>query len=72
MFNPQSTFGLIEEDERLEITLSTTIPRTGTYEDDIFVTIEFDGSMLERIVGLYKSNYLNAAQQPRWDFIDHI
>lgn len=64
-FLPQSEFKLIPEEERLEITLSTSVPRTGTYEDDLFVTIEFFGSMLDRIVGLYRSAYLNATGDKR-------
>lgn len=65
----QNTFRLIADQERLEITLSTSVPRTGSYDDDLFVTIEFNGSMENRIVGLYKSTYLNEEQQPRWDIL---
>lgn len=58
-FLQQSDFKLLPEEERLEITLKTSVPRNGTYEDDLFVTIEFFGSMTDRIVGLYRSEYQN-------------
>ncbi|XP_037030240.1 glutamyl aminopeptidase isoform X2 [Bradysia coprophila] len=54
-------FRLLEEEERLEITLATSVPRNGASEENLFVTIDFYGSMEKRIVGLYKSTYFDGA-----------
>lgn len=54
---------MVEDEERLDIILSTTIPRNGASEEIILVTIDYYGSMENRIVGLYKSTYADGEVQ---------